>query len=106
MIVFALISYALPTLSGRKLYDTATARLAFWLSNTGMLIMVAAFAVAGIAQVYMERIMKVDFGKVQTEIEPHFWVLIMGATIFLLGITLYIVEFIKHGLPNDEALEN
>jgi hypothetical protein len=26
------------------------------------------------------------------------------ATIFITGITLYIMEFAKHGLPNDEAL--
>jgi nitric oxide reductase subunit B len=104
MIVFAIISYALPNMTGRKFYDTSRGRMAFWISNIGMLGMTTAFGAAGIAQVYMERKMGVPFMEVQKEIEVHFWVLIIMATIFITGITLYIMEFAKHGLPNDEAL--
>ncbi len=105
MIVFAIISYSLPNMTGRKFYDTARGRMAFWLANIGMLGMTVAFGVAGVAQVYMERIMKMDFMVVQQEIQVHFWVLIIMATIFITGITLYIIEFVKHGTPTDEALE-
>ncbi len=105
MIVFAIISYSLPNMTGRKYYDSARGRLAFWLANIGMLGMTVAFGVAGVAQVYLERKMKMDFMKVQMEIEVHFIVLIIMATMFSTGITLYIIEFIKHGQPTDEALE-
>lgn len=105
MIVMAMIMYVMPNVTGRKLYDTARARAAFWLANVGMFSMVTAFGVAGVAQVYMERIMKVDFGQVQNQLQVHFFVLIIGATIFSIGITLYIIDFLKYGLPNDEALE-
>jgi len=105
MIVFAIISYALPNMTGRKYYDSARGRMAFWLSNIGMIGMTIAFGVAGVAQVYMERIFKMDFMKVQLEIQVHFIVLIIMATLFSTGITLYIIEFIKHGQPTDEALE-
>ncbi len=105
MIVFAIISYALPNLTGRKFYDTARGRMAFWISNIGMIGMTVAFGVAGIAQVYLERINKLDFMVVQKEIQVHFAVLIVMATLFIVGITLYIIEFFKHGLPNNEALE-
>ncbi len=105
MIVLAIITYALPNLTGRKLYNHARGRLAFWLSNVGMLIMVSAFAAAGVAQVYMERILGYGFGEVQNEIAVHFWVLIIGATILSTGIILFIIDFVKYGLPNDEALE-
>ena len=105
MIVFAIISYSLPNMTGRKYYDSARGRMAFWLANIGMLGMTVSFGVAGVAQVYMERIYKMDFMKVQMEIEVHFIVLIIMATLFATGITLYIIEFIKHGLPTDEALE-
>ena len=105
MIVFAIISYSLPNMTGRKFYFTNRGRLAFWLANIGMLGMVVAFGVAGVAQVYLERKMKLDFMVVQQEIEVHFWVLIIMATLFATGITLYIIEFIKHGKPTDEALE-
>lgn len=104
MIVLAIISYALPNMTGRKRYTSKMGMLAFWLSNTGMLGMTAAFGVAGVAQVYMERIMKMDFMKVQGEIAVHFIVLLLCATMFLTGITLYIIEYFKHGKPTDEAL--
>ena len=105
-IVLAMITYAMPNLTGRKLYDHARGRLAFWLSNIGIFTMVSAFAAAGVAQVYLERILGYDFGQVQNEIQPHFWVLIIGATILSTGIILYIIDFVKYGLPTDEALES
>ncbi len=104
MIVLAMITYAMPNLTGRKLYDHPRGRAAFWLSNIGMFIMVAAFAAAGVAQVYLERILGYDFGDVQNKIQVHFWVLIIGATVLTTGLILYIIDFIKYGTPTDEAL--
>ncbi len=104
MIVLAIIAYAMPNLTGRKLYNNGISRYAFWLSNIGMLGMTVAFGVAGVAQVYMERIMGVDFMQTQKEIEPHFLILVLCATMFSTGIILYIVNFFKHGKPTDEAL--
>ncbi len=104
MIVLAMITYTMPNLTGRKLYDHPRGRAAFWLSNIGMFIMVAAFAAAGVAQVYLERILGYDFGDVQNKIQVHFWVLIIGATVLTTGLILYIIDFIKYGTPTDEAL--
>ena len=106
MVVLAIISYSMPNMTGRKYYDSATGLFAFWLSNIGMLGMTVAFGVAGVAQVYMERIMGLDFGDVQKEIEVHFGILVLCATMFTAGIICYIYEFIKHGRPNEEALVN
>ena len=105
MIVLAIISYALPNMTGRKLYTSKIGFAAFWLANIGMLGMTAAFGVAGIAQVYLERKMKMEFMEVQTEISIHFVVLILCATMFATGITLYIWDFFRHGKPTDEALD-
>ena len=105
MIVLAIMFYALPNLTGRKLYNHPRGRVAFWLTNIGIFTMVSAFAAAGVAQVYLERIMGYDFGDVQNEIQVHFWVLITGATILSTGAIILIVDFIKYGLPTDEALE-
>ena len=49
--------------------------------------------------------MKMDFMDVQNEISIHFVVLILCATMFTVGISLFIYDFIKHGKPTDEALE-
>ena len=105
MIVLAIISYSLPNMTGRKLYDSARGRMAFWFSNVGMVGMTIAFGVAGVAQVYLERIMKMEFMEVQEMVEVHFYILILCATLFTTGIVLYIIDFIKHGRPTDEALE-
>ncbi len=105
MIVLAIISYALPNMTGRKLYDSSIGRAAFWTSNIGMIGMTVAFGVAGVAQVYLERKFKMDFMEVQAEISIHFVVLILCATLFATGIVLYIWDFYKHGKPTDEALD-
>ena len=104
MIVLAIISYALPNLTGRKLYNSTRGHMAFWLSNVGILGMTVAFGVAGVAQVYMERKLKMEFMEVQNEISIHFIVLLLCATLFATGIVLYIIEFFAYGKPTDEAL--
>lgn len=105
MIVFAIISYSIPNMTGRKLYDSTRGRMAFWVSNIGMVGMTVAFGVAGVAQVYLERKFGMDFMQVQKEISIHFVVLIICAALFTSGIVLYVVDFYKHGTPTDEALE-
>lgn len=104
MIVFSIISYTMPNLTGRKLYDSTTGQFAFWLSNIGMLGMTVAFGVAGVAQVYLERKSGIEFGAVQQEIQVHFLILVLCATMFTVGISMFIYEFIKYGRPSDEAL--
>ncbi len=104
MLVFAFIMYALPNLTGRKRYHTKTGEYAFWLANVGMILMTAAFAAAGVQQVAMERITGLDFMVVANELWYHFLVLIIAATIFTIGILLYIWEFYKHGTPKDSAM--
>ena len=99
MIVLAMIAYAMPQLTGRALYKGWMSEWAFWTSNVGMLGMTGAFAVAGVAQVYLERKAGLDFLAVQKEIEVHFIGLILAATLFTTGIVLYIVTFIRYGLP-------
>lgn len=105
MIVLAMIAYALPLLTGRKLWDTATASFAFWTSNIGMVGMTGALAVAGITQVALERRLGLDFLTVQKEIEMHFVGMLLAAALFTLGIGAFIRLFIQHGLPSAEARE-
>lgn len=105
MIVLSIISYSLPNMTGRKLYDSARGRMAYWLSNIGMVGMTVAFGVAGVAQVYLERKFGMEFMQVQNEISIHFVVLILCATIFAIGVLMYVFDFYKHGTPTDEALE-
>ncbi len=101
-LIFAFITYALPQMTGRKLYDTWLAEFAFWASNIGMVLMTTAFGIAGVAQVVLERRMGMDFLATQTEIQPHFIGLLLAATFFTFGILAYIWVFIKSGLPRND----
>ena len=104
MIVLAVITYCLPLLTGRKLWNNMPGLISFWLANIGMTAMTGAFAVAGITQVYLERKMGMDFLTVQKEIQIHFVGLIAAASLFTIGAILFIYNFIKFGLPSDEAI--
>lgn len=99
MIVLAVISYAMPLMTGRKLWDVPSAQLAFWVSNVGMIGMTGAFAVAGVAQVYLERIVGMDFLVVQETIQVHFLGLVLAGTLFTTGVMFFIKNFIAYGAP-------
>ena len=98
-IVMALMVYAMPNLTGRKLYNSGLSTFAFWCSNIGMVCMTVAFGVAGVAQVVLERRMGMDFLTVQKEIQPHFFGLALAGALFTLGIGAYVIVFFQHGLP-------
>ncbi len=105
MLVLALIAYAMPQMTGRNLFTGRIPVIAFWTANIGMVAMTAAFAVAGVAQVYLERMLGIDFLVVQENLEVHFLGLVLAACLFTTGILLYIWNFTRYGLPRDEALE-
>jgi len=83
MIVFAMMAYSMPLMTGRKLWDHPLAGSAFWISNIGMVGMTGAFAVAGVSQVVLERRMGLDFMVVQREIQMHFFGLVLAAALFM-----------------------
>ena len=103
MLVLGMIAYALPLLTGRKLYNTGASAFAFWTSNIGMVSMTGAFAVAGVTQVYLERRVGMDFLAVQEELAVRFWGLILAAALFSVGILAYVYTFVKSGWPVGEV---
>jgi nitric oxide reductase subunit B len=102
MIVLAVITYAMPMLTGRRLHESPSATYAFWSSNIGMIAMTIAFGIAGVTQVVLERRVGMEFLEVQREIEMHFWGLIMAATLFASGIVAFVWNFIRYGRPAGE----
>lgn len=96
MIVLAMISFALPSLTRRPEEGTAMGYWAFWLQLGGMFGMTLSFATAGIGQVYLERIMGLGFLDTQLKIQIHFVMLIITASIFAVGVALFIVDFFRY----------
>jgi len=95
MIVLAMITYAMPGLTGRdeRTLDRPLGLWAFWLMVGGMFGMTLAFATAGIAQVYLERITGLGFLETQRKIQVHFLMLTGTGLIFALGVALYLWDF-------------
>ena len=95
MIVLAMITYALPGLTGRdeRTLERPLGLWAFWLMVGGMFGMTLAFATAGIGQVYLERITGLGFLETQRKIQVHFLMLTGTGLLFALGVALYLWDF-------------
>jgi len=68
----------------------------FWMQIAGMFGMTLSFGTAGIAQVYLERIMGLGYLDAQLKIQIHFVMLIITASIFAIGVALFIVDFFRY----------
>ncbi|MFA5630541.1 MAG: cbb3-type cytochrome c oxidase subunit I [Porticoccaceae bacterium] len=104
MIVLAMITYALPSLTqGRREQGSAMGYWSFWLQVIGMFGMTLSFATAGIGQVYLERIMGMGYLDAQLKIQMHFVMLIATASLFAVGVALFIIDFFRYP-PRFEAV--
>ncbi|MDP5240931.1 cbb3-type cytochrome c oxidase subunit I [Uliginosibacterium sp. 31-16] len=111
MIVLAMIVYALPSITGRKEGGSAAGYWSFWLQLGGMFGMTLSFATAGIGQVYLERILGLGYLDTQLKIQVHFLMLIATASIFTVGVVLFIYDFFRHAPrfhlePEDDDLKD
>lgn len=97
MIVFAMISYALPSMApGRRESGTPLGYWAFWMQLAGMFGMTLSFATAGIGQVYLERILGLGYLDAQLKIQVHFLMLIATSVLFTAGAGAFIVDFFRY----------
>lgn len=105
MIVLAMISYILPHLvHDRRIEGSAVGYWAFWMQISGMFGMTLSFATAGIGQVYLERVLGIGYLDVQLKIQIHLVMLIACATLFAIGVGLYIYDFFRH-MPRLDLIE-
>lgn len=96
MIIIATVSYTMPYLTGHADAEEKTGGIglwAFWLQVAGITGMTMAFAAAGIGQVYMERILGIGYLDTQLLLHAHFQMLIFAATVFALGVLLFLWDF-------------
>ncbi|RZI42600.1 nitric-oxide reductase large subunit [Herbaspirillum sp. HC18] len=97
MIVLAVISYVRPyLLRGLPPQESPVGYWAFWLQLAGMFGMTLSFATAGIGQVYLERILGLGFLETQLKIQVHFLMLLATASLFAVGVILYIWDFFRY----------
>ena len=97
MIVLAMITYALPSMTrGRPEAGSPLGYWSFWLQLGGMFGMTLSFATAGIGQVYLERILGLGYLDAQLKIQVHFLMLLATASVFSLGVGLFIWDFFRY----------
>ena len=97
MINLAIITYTMPHFTGRvnDVKESTLGYWAFWLMIGGMFGMTLAYATAGIAQVYLERIMGVGYLDTQQKIQVHFLMLVGTGIIFTAGVAAFLWDFFR-----------
>ena len=100
MILFTIISYAMPILRGRTHGNGPKAQAvelkSFWMMVIGMLGVTAALTVAGIMQVMLQRFSDLDslsFMATQAEIVPVYTVRLLFGILTLAGLFTYFYSF-------------
>lgn len=96
MINLAIITFTLPSLTKREIESgQKLGYWAFWLMVSGMLGMTMAFAAAGIAQTYLERIMGLGYLETQLKIQVHYLMLSFTGILFTVGVALFVIDFFR-----------
>ncbi|MFC2073228.1 cbb3-type cytochrome c oxidase subunit I [Campylobacterota bacterium] len=100
MILFTIISYAMPIMRGRPHGNSAKAqkveRTSFWMMVIGMLGVTSALVIAGTFQVMLQRMAGADslsFMATQAEIVPVYAVRLAFGLMTLLGLLTYFYSF-------------
>ena len=103
LLVISMIYVTLPSIRGVKDYNPARAYLAFWWMTISMVFIVLTITGAGMVQVYMERLMGLDYVAVKTTYNLWFWVLraIFGVG-FLVGVVIFAYDFFMLGREKAE----
>jgi nitric oxide reductase subunit B len=97
MINLAIITYALPSLTGKteEACQTRAGMWAFWLMVSGMFGMTMALAAAGIGQTYLERILGFGYLETQKKIQVHYLMWLGTGLVFATGAGAFILDFIR-----------
>ena len=100
MIIFTIISYAMPILRGRPHGNSAKAQkvelISFWMMNIGMLGLTFALTAAGIMQIMLQRwndATAISFMDTQAEIVPVYMIRLLFGLLVLSGLFTYFYSF-------------
>ena len=99
MILFTIVSYAMPILRGRPKGNSEKSQkvelFSFWLMNIGMLGITAALTIAGIIQIILQRTGSepLSFMATQAEIIQVYGVRLAFGIMTIIGLLLYLYSF-------------
>jgi nitric oxide reductase subunit B len=98
LLVMSMIYITLPAIRGVKAFNASRAFQAFWWMTISMIFIVLTITGAGMVQVYMERLMGLDYVAVKANYNMWFWILraIFGVG-FLVGVAIFVIDFFRLG---------
>ena len=104
LLVMAMIYVTLPAIRGVKEFNSSRAYQSFWWLTISMVFIVLTITGAGMVQVYMERLMGLDYVAVKSIYNLWFWIFraIFGVG-FLIGVCLFVVDYFKLGKETAQA---
>ena len=100
MIIFTIVSYAMPILRGRNGGNCPKSQKvelsSFWIMNIGMLGITAALTIAGVMQIIYQRIglAPSSFMDAQEQIIPVYGVRLFFGILTIVGLLMYLYSFI------------
>ena len=92
MLSLAIVYFAVPQIKGLKFVSGKLSFKAFWIMNFFFVLMVLSFTIAGVVQVYFQRLMGIDYLTTQGFMRLWFTVLWISACGFMVGVLLYIMD--------------
>ncbi len=97
MLTLGAVYYMVPRMRGLTSFREGRGRLAFWLMTGGLLAMIVSWTIAGVVQVYLWRLVGLDFMTVKTQYVAFwmFFVWFFGLTAFLPGVSLFVWDFFR-----------
>jgi nitric oxide reductase subunit B len=93
MLNLTMIYFALHQIKGVKVFSQKLGFKAFWIMNFFMVIMALSLAVAGIVQVYFQRVLGMDYLTTQGYMKLWYAVFWISALGFVSGVFIYIIDF-------------
>ena len=104
LLVMAMIYVTLPAIRGVKEFNSSRAYQSFWWLTISMVFIVLTITGAGMVQVYMERLMGLDYVAVKSIYNLWFWIFraIFGVG-FLVGVGIFVVDYFKLGKETAQA---
>ncbi len=105
LLVLSMIYITLPEIRGVKEFNQRRGLVAFWWMTISMVFMVVVLTGAGMVQVYMERLIGLDYSAVKSTYNLWFWVFraIFGAS-FVGGVLLIVKDFFVLGREQPELV--
>lgn len=104
LLVLAMIYVTLPAIRGVREFNPSRAFKSFWITTISMVFIVLTITGAGMVQVYLERLMGLDYLAVKATYNLWFWILraIFGVG-FLVGVGIFVIDYFKLGKETTTA---